>query len=66
VIEPENGVEFVVGQRPVGHRHRAQHVGDQVDLVKRDGIMEAIVDVVSHRFTSIAEAGRQVACQGTG
>jgi hypothetical protein len=66
VIEPENRVELVVGQRPVGRGHRTQHVGVEVDLVQRDGIVEAIVEIVSHRFTSVAEAARQDACQATG
>jgi len=66
VIEPENRVEFIVGERPVCRGHRGQHVGVKVDLVKRDGIGEAIVKVVSHRSTSIAAArpGRD-ACQAT-
>jgi len=56
VIEPENRVEFVVRQRPVGRCHRAEHVGVEVDLVERDEVMEAIIEIVSHRSTSVAEA----------
>jgi hypothetical protein len=57
VIEPENRIEFIVGQRPVDRGDRAQHVGIKVDLVERDGVVKAIIEVVSHRFTSVAEAG---------
>ncbi|MGN6794942.1 MAG: hypothetical protein ACTHJW_21355, partial [Streptosporangiaceae bacterium] len=56
MIESQNRVELVVGQRPVGRGDRAQHVGIEVNLVEGDGIMKAIVEVVSDRFTSVAEA----------
>jgi hypothetical protein len=52
----EHRVDLIVGQRPVGRRYRAQHVGEQLDLIERDGIMDAIVEVVSHRSTSVAIA----------
>jgi hypothetical protein len=66
VTKAEDGIDLVVGQRPVGGGNRAQHVREQVNLVERDGIMETIVEVVSHRSTSVAIAGpaRDV-CQGT-
>jgi hypothetical protein len=55
-------VDLVVGQRPVGSGDRAQHVREQVNLVERDGIMEPIVEIVSHRSTSVAIAGRSREC----
>jgi len=66
VTHPEHRVDLVVGQRPVGGGYRAQHVREQVDLVERYGIVEAIVEVVSHRSTSVAIAGPfRIASQGT-
>jgi hypothetical protein len=56
VTHAKHRVDLVVGQRPVGRGYRAQHVGEQLDLVERDGIMEAIVEVISHRSTSVAIA----------
>src|SRR5262245_11992334 len=49
----EHRVDLVVGQRPVGRGHRAQHVAVQADLVKRDGIVEPVVKVISHGSTSV-------------
>jgi len=53
VIEPENRVKFVVGQRPVGRGHGAEDICVEVDLIQRNGVVEAIVKVVSHRPTSL-------------
>jgi len=62
VTYAEHRVDLVVGQRPVGSGNRAQHVGEQVNLVERDGIVETIVEVVSHRSTSVAIAGPAREC----
>jgi hypothetical protein len=62
VTKAEDGIDLVVGQRPVGGGNRAQHVREQVNLVERDGIMETIVEVVSHRSTSVAIAGPARGC----
>jgi len=62
VTHAEYRVDLVIGQRPVGGGNRAQHVREQVDLVKRDSIVEAIVEVVSHRSTSVAIAGPAREC----
>jgi len=65
--ESENGIEFVVSQRPVGGRDSAQHIGVQVDLIEGDGVVQAIVEIVSHRHTSIAVPDpASDACQATG
>jgi len=59
-------VDLVVGQRPVGSGNRAQHVREQVNLIERDSVVETIVEVVSHRSTSVAIAGPfRIASQGT-
>jgi hypothetical protein len=66
VIESKDRVQFIIGQRSVDRGDRAQHVRVQVDLVERDGIVKAIVEVVSHRFTSVAEAGPSRCLPGYG
>jgi len=67
VTKAKHRVDLIVGQSPVGGGDRAQHVGVQVDLVERYGVVEAIVEVISHRFTSVAIAGpARDDCQGTG
>ena len=48
----EHRVDLVVGERPVSGGNRAQHVREEVNLIERDGIVETIVEVVSHRSTS--------------
>jgi len=55
-------VDLVVGQRPVGSGNRAQHVREQVNLIERDSVVETIVEVVSHRSTSVAIAGPAREC----
>jgi hypothetical protein len=48
MIESENRVQFIVGQTPVACGDRAQHVGIEGDLVERDGVVKAVVEVISH------------------
>jgi len=62
VTHAEHRVDLIVGQRPVGSGNRAQHVREQVNLVERDGIVETIVEVISHRSTSVAFAGPSWEC----
>jgi hypothetical protein len=66
VIEPENRVEFVVGQRPVGRGHGAEYIRVEIDLIERNGVMEAIVKVVSHRSTSSPQALAKLFLTGYG
>jgi hypothetical protein len=67
VTQAEHRINLIVGERPVRGGDCAQHVGIQVDLVKRHGVVEAIVEVISHRFTSVTIAGpARDDCQGTG
>ena len=67
VTQTEYHVYLVVGQRSVGRSDRAEHVGIEVDFVQRNGVVKAIVKVISHRSTSLAVAGPVGDdCQGTG
>jgi hypothetical protein len=62
VTDAEYRVDLVVGQRPVGGGDRAQDVREQVNLIEGHGIVETIVEVVSHRSTSVAIAGPSREC----
>ena len=66
MIEPEHRVDLVVGQWPVGRSDRAKHIGIEVDLVQCDGIVQAVVEVVPHRPTSVAAACRSGCLPGYG
>jgi hypothetical protein len=47
-MQTQNCVYLVVGQLPVHGCHRAEHVGDKVDLIERDGVVHTMVNVFSH------------------
>jgi mycothiol synthase len=49
----EHCVYLVLGQPPVDGCHRAEHVGDKIDLGERDGVVDAMVNTLSHRSTSV-------------
>jgi hypothetical protein len=53
--EPEYLVDLLCGERPVGRSYRAEHLGVELDLLKRDQIMDPEVDVTTHAPTSSAE-----------
>lgn len=46
--QAEHGVYLVLGQRPVRGCYRAEHIGDKVDLIERDRVVNAVINVVSH------------------
>ena len=47
--DPEDLIEFLRGERPVGRGHRAQYLGVQLDLIQRDSVVNAQVQVLSQR-----------------
>jgi len=49
VVDAERLVEFGRGQRPVGGRHRAQHLGVELDLVKGHKVMNTKVQLPGNR-----------------
>jgi mycothiol synthase len=49
VVDAQRLVEFGGGQRPVGGRHRAQHLGVELDLIKGDAVMNTKVQLPGNR-----------------
>jgi mycothiol synthase len=47
--DTERCVKFGGGQRPIGSRHRAQHLGVELDLVQGDGILDTKVQLPGNR-----------------
>jgi hypothetical protein len=47
--DTERRVKFGGGQRPIGSRHRAQHLGVELDLVQGDGILDTKVQLPGNR-----------------
>ena len=48
-VDPQHRVELRVGQRAVADRHGAQNLGVELDLVERDAIGDAKVELLAHR-----------------
>ncbi len=48
-ILPPAVPKLVIGQRPVARRDRAQDLRVQLDLIERHAVVDAQVDIVSHR-----------------
>jgi hypothetical protein len=66
MIEPENRVEFVLGERPISRGYRAEDIRVEVDLIECDGVVEAIVKFLSHRSTSSPPALAPLSLTGYG
>src|ERR1700733_16039750 len=47
--QPEHPVELLVGQRLVTGRHGTQHLGVQLDLIQRDPVVNAEINLLGHR-----------------
>jgi mycothiol synthase len=61
-------VELGTGQRPVGGRHRGQHLGVELDLVQGDGILNTKVQLPGNRAhlrrrSRLRSLGAQVTCR---
>ena len=48
-VDPQHRVELRVGQRTVADRHGAQNLGVELDLVERDAIGDAKIELLAHR-----------------
>ena len=46
---PQHRVEFRVGQRTVADRHGAENLGVELDLVERNAIGDAKIELLAHR-----------------
>jgi hypothetical protein len=54
----EHRVDLGVGQPAVSRRNRAEHLGIQINLIERHGVVNAVVEVCPQRSTSCSQAQR--------
>jgi len=47
--DPEDLVEFLSGQWPIAHGHGAQHFPIEFDLVERNAVGDAKIEMLAHR-----------------
>jgi hypothetical protein len=64
--EAKHGVELGRGQRPVGGRHGTEHLRVQLDLVEGHPVMDAEIEIFTHRATSVTEQIRRNLAPGYG
>ena len=48
-VDPQHRVEFRVGQRTVADRHGAENLGVELDLIERNAIGDAKIELLAHR-----------------
>ncbi len=47
--DPQDLIEFLVGQRPLADGHGTEHFGIQFDLIQRNAVGDAKVEMLAHR-----------------